>query len=137
MPRSVLNHVSFGVSDVEKARAFYGPVLKTLGMDVVYDVDLGQGTIAIAYGDGLPELWVQYPDDKKTFSVGNGVHVCLTAPSQKAVDKFHATALKHGGGDAGAPGLRPHYAPDYYAAFIRDPDGNKLEAVYMASMAGA
>jgi len=133
MPRRVLNHVSVGVADVPKARAFYGPVLGALGMGEVFVVDFGQGPFAIAYGDGLPELWIQYPDDRRPYSVGNGVHIALSARDQASVDAFHAAALAGGGTDAGAPGLRPDYGPDYYGAFIRDPDGNKLEAVYMAN----
>jgi predicted lactoylglutathione lyase len=78
---------------------------------------------------------VQLPENRKPASTGNGVHIALSAKSEDEVNAFHAAALKAGGTDAGAPGQRPHYGPDYYGAFVRDPDGNKIEAVYTASMA--
>jgi catechol 2,3-dioxygenase-like lactoylglutathione lyase family enzyme len=135
MPQSILHHVSVGVADIAKARAFYGKVMGALGYSEKEVVDLGQGPVGIAYGADFPEFWIGYPDSRKPASAGDGVHIAFIAPSQAAVDAFHAAAMKAGGKDEGAPGLRPHYTPDYYAAFVRDLDGNKIEAVFMASMA--
>ena len=135
MPRPILNHVSLGVADLARARAFYDAALAPLGITEQYVVDPGEGPVAVAYGDGYPELWVQLPENRAPASVGNGAHVALTATSEEAVDAFHAAAVKAGGADGGPPGKRPHYGPDYYGAFVRDPDGNKIEAVYMGSMA--
>lgn len=136
MARRTISHVSIGVAEVAKARAFYGAVLAPLGMTEQYVVDLGDGPVAIAYGDGIPEFWVQLPSDRSVASAGNGIHVALEAPSEATVDAFHAAALAAGGSDEGAPGERPHYKPGYYAAFVRDPDGNKIEAVHMPAMDG-
>jgi catechol 2,3-dioxygenase-like lactoylglutathione lyase family enzyme len=135
MARNTISHVSVGVSDIAKARAFYEAALAPLGLSEQYVVDLGQGPVAVAYGDGYPEIWVQLPENGVAASAGNGVHIALAARSTKDVDAFHAAALKAGGSDEGAPGVRPHYGPDYYGGFVRDPDGNKIEAVHMASMA--
>ena len=82
-----------------------------------------------AWGVEWPEFWAQLPDGGEAIA-GNGTHVAFIAPSREAVDRFHAAALAAGGSDAGAPGPRD-YTPDYYAAFVRDPDGNKLEAVHL------
>jgi catechol 2,3-dioxygenase-like lactoylglutathione lyase family enzyme len=81
------------------------------------------------YGREFPEFWIGHPHDGQPASTGNGVHVCFKAASQEEVDAFHAEALAQGGTDDGPPGLRPEYMPNYYAAFVRDPDGNKIEAV--------
>lgn len=123
----MLHHVSVGASDVTRAASFYDAALAPLGMKRT----VAFGELAIAYGskEGRAELWVQVPHDGKTPSAGNGVHICFTAPSREAVDAFHAAGLAAGGTDDGAPGLRPQYSPDYYGAFLRDPDGNKIEAV--------
>jgi catechol 2,3-dioxygenase-like lactoylglutathione lyase family enzyme len=131
MARRVLSHVSIGVKDVAKARAFYGAALAPLGIKEAYVVDLGQGPLAIAYGDGYFEFWVQLPHDGGAASSGNGTHIALEAADQASVDAFHKAALAAGGSDDGAPGPRPHYGPGYYGAFVRDPEGNKIEAVFM------
>ena len=121
---SVISHVSVGVGDVALARTFYDAILKPLGLKRVMAADFG-----CAWGTGFPTFWAQKPSDGQAATAGNGVHVCFTAPSKRAVDAFHRAALKHGGRDDGAPGLRRDYTPNYYAAFVRDPDGNKIEAV--------
>ncbi|MCG8442351.1 MAG: VOC family protein, partial [Caulobacterales bacterium] len=117
MARSIVSHVSVGVADVAKARAFYGAVLAPLGVGEQEVIDTGSGPVAVAYGDGFPEFWVQLPIDGAPAGCGNGVHIGLVAPSEEAVDAFHAAALEAGGVDEGAPGLRPRYTPDYYGAF--------------------
>ena len=126
----MIHHVSLGVGDYERAKRFYDKVLATLGYGRVYTLDEFN---AAAYGpEGRPTFWVGYPENGEAAGVGTGVHICFSAPSEQAVDSFHQTALDGGGADAGAPGPRPHYGPDYYGAFVRDPDGNKIEAVCFA-----
>ena len=124
----MLHHVSVGARDVPRAVAFYDKVLKALGFRRVMEFL----PVAVGYGDKHPEFWVQVPADGNTASVGNGVHISFAAPSKGAVNAFHAAAMKAGGRDEGAPGPRPDYGPDYYGAFCRDLDGNKIEAVVIA-----
>jgi catechol 2,3-dioxygenase-like lactoylglutathione lyase family enzyme len=121
----MLHHVSVGARDVAKAVVFYDKVLKPLGYKRVMEFM----PYAVGYGDKHPEFWVQLPADQKPASVGNGVHISFAARSPAAVKAFHAAALDAGGADEGAPGPRPDYGPDYYGAFCRDLDGNKIEAV--------
>jgi catechol 2,3-dioxygenase-like lactoylglutathione lyase family enzyme len=120
----MLHHVSVGVSEVERATRFYDSVLGTLGYKRVMEFM----PYAVAYGDRAPEFWVQLPSDRNPASVGNGVHIGFAAKSKEAVEAFHRAALAAGGKDEGAAGPRPDYGPDYFGAFVRDPDGNKLEA---------
>jgi len=122
---SIISHVSVGVTDMERARHFYDAVLDALGYGVVMD-EPGHGR---AYGTTFPEFWITCPGDGRPASPGNGVHVAFLAPDRAAVDRFHAAALAHGGHCDGPPGERPEYTAGYYAAFVRDPDGNKLEAM--------
>jgi catechol 2,3-dioxygenase-like lactoylglutathione lyase family enzyme len=123
-------HVSAGSRDMQKSAAFYDAVLKPLGAIRAMDYM----PYAVGYGPekDKAEFWVQLPNDQKTATAGNGVHFCFAAATRNAVDEFYKAALKNGGKDAGPPGLRPDYAATYYAAFVYDPDGNKLEAVTFA-----
>jgi catechol 2,3-dioxygenase-like lactoylglutathione lyase family enzyme len=120
-----LSHVSIGTNDFPRAKAFYDAVLATLQITCLMDTEHGSG-----YGRSLPEFWVGFPDDGGDAAPGNGVHVCFTANSVEEVQAFHAHALGLGARDEGKPGLRREYADNYYAAFVRDLDGNKLEAVF-------
>lgn len=120
----MLHHVSVGVTDVERAAAFYDKVLGALG----YKRSAQYLPYAIAYGEGASEFWIQLPHDQHAPSAGNGIHIGFSARSKDQIHKFHEAALEHGGADEGEPGPRPDYGPDYYGAFVRDPDGNKLEA---------
>ena len=122
----VLSHLSFGVADLAKAPAFYDSVLATLGYVRVWSNEDGVG-----YGvpGGNDKLALFVPESRVT-PPGPGFHLAFEAPSRAAVDAFHAAALRLGGRDQGAPGARPHYSPSYYAAFVTDPDGHKLEAVH-------
>ena len=127
-----LDHVSIGVKDMTRAKAFYDAVLAPLGMKPVMPVDIpGSGLVALGYGDApdQPTFWIQFPINRQPASMGNGVHIAFRAPSREAVDAFYLAALDHGGQDDGKPGLRTEYHPGYYGAFVRDPDGNKIEAV--------
>ena len=125
----MLGHISFGVQTLARSQAFYDPVMKALGYERVF-------TAAHAIGYGLPGasqfedrlLLIQHDGQVKPPS--KGFHLAFDAPSREAVDRFHQAALQFGGVDNGAPGLRPHYGADYYAAFIIDPDGYRLEAKY-------
>lgn len=121
---SVLHHVSLGSNDMEKALAFYDATLATLGLKRV----LNFAPHAVGYGTDAPIFWIQMPYDRQTASVGNGVHIAFGAVNTDQIAAFHAAALAHGGRDDGPPGPRPDYGPDYYGAFVRDPDGNKIEA---------
>lgn len=120
----MLHHVSVGVADVERAAKFYDEVLGALG----YKRTAQYPPYAIAYGDSAMEFWIQLPHDQGSASAGNGVHIGFSARTKNAVDRFHAAALESGGTSEGEPGPRPDYGPDYYGAFVRDPDGNKIEA---------
>ena len=128
-PASALSHVSLGTNRFEKAVAFYDAVLATLGIQRVLDLTEHQ---AMAYGRAFPEFWIQRPHDGGAAQTANGVHVAFLAESTAQVHAFHAAALAAGGRDNGGPGLRPNYAPDYYAAFAFDPDGHNVEAVTYA-----
>jgi catechol 2,3-dioxygenase-like lactoylglutathione lyase family enzyme len=125
----MLHHVSVGVADVERAAEFYDAVLGALG----FKRTAQYLPYAIAYGpSGSMTFWIQLPHDQKEASVGNGGHVGFSARTKAAVDRFHEAGLANGGTDDGAPGPRADYGPDYYGAFLRDPDGNKIEATVHA-----
>ena len=121
----MLSHLSFGVADLDRAVAFYEAALAPLGFVCVWRKERAAG-FGEAGGEDRLALFHR-PGEAR--APGAGFHLCFTAPSRDAVDAFHAAALAAGGADAGAPGLRPHYGPGYYAAFVVDPDGHKLEAV--------
>lgn len=121
----MFSHVTLGTRDLERARAFYEPVMATLGIGQPFNM-----TGALVFGEAAGmKLFILEPFDGRPAARGNGNHVALVAPSRAAVHAFHAAALQHGGTDTGIPGLRPHYHANYYAAYVRDPDGNKLQAV--------
>lgn len=120
----MLHHVSIGARDVEKAVAFYDSVLGALGMRRIMEYM----PYAVGYGAEHPEFWVQAPADGQPATAGNGTHICFAARTREAIQAFHAAALAAGGRDEGAPGPRPDYGPDYFGAFARDLDGNKIEA---------
>jgi catechol 2,3-dioxygenase-like lactoylglutathione lyase family enzyme len=117
----MLDHVTLGVTDLERARAFYDRVLKPLGIDRLY----ADGESFCGYGaDRKAFFWIGARD-----VVASGAHVAFLAPNRATVDAFHAAALPAGGRDNGRPGLRPHYHRHYYGAFILDADGHNIEAV--------
>ena len=131
----MLTYVYFGTNDLGRATMFYDAVLAPLGMERCVTNDADWDRTSVGWGiyeeDGLRELafWVGTPFDGQTATTGNGSMVAFSARSWKDVDDFHAAALANGGTCEGAPGLRLHYSPDFYAAYVRDPDGNKLAAV--------
>ena len=120
---SILHHVSVGTDDLERACAFYDAVMPHLGARRVMSFPF-----AVAYGKEFPEFWIGKPLDRGNATAGNGTHVCFIAPSREAVHAFHAAGLEAGGADEGVPGPRPDYGPEYYGAFLGDPDGHKVEA---------
>lgn len=120
----MLSHVSLGTNDATRAAAFYDPVLAVLGMRKICERDG-----SIDYGTSKTLFSLEKPSDGQPASVGNGVHIAFDAGTRAQVDEFYRVALANGGTDAGAPGLRPEYDANYYGAFVRDPDGNKIEAV--------
>ena len=128
----MIDHVSVGVKSLKKAKEFYDSALKPLGYSCVYTVEIpGEGVVAHGYGEGeKPSFWIGKPErfDKKANRKG-GTHVAFVAKSRKAIDAFHKAAIKAGAKDNGAPGLRPHYHPNYYGAFVIDLNGVNLEAV--------
>lgn len=123
----MLDHIGFNVKDVHASKAFYDKALEPLGIAVVMTVGPEQTGVRtyLGYGkDGKPFFW--FGDDPE---LGNRLHVAFAAASRAEVDAFHAAAVAAGGTDNGAPGLRPHYHPNYYGAFVLDPDGHNIEAV--------
>lgn len=131
----MLHHISFGVSDIERSAAFYDAVFKPLGYSRVWE-DLNPGDANQGVGYGLPgneDAFAIKLRGENAHCPGQGFHLAIAAPGRSAVALFHEAALAHGGQDNGAPGLRAHYGPDYFAAFIIDPDGYRLEAVCKAA----
>ena len=131
----MFTYVTLGTNDLTRAIAFYDATLAPLGLKRCDPTD-EEGWEAIAgwgtyENEGAQELalWVTKPFDGHAATAGNGTMVALRATSWAAVCAFHDAALKHGGTSEGAPGLRPQYNDDFYAAYVRDPDGNKLAAV--------
>lgn len=120
----MLHHISLGVRDLARAGLFYDAALQALGYRRVFEDDT-----AIGYGliDDLDILCLKLRDDAS--APGPGFHLAFDAASRESVDAFHRAALQSGGGDNGGPGLRPDYGDHYYAAFVIDPDGHRLEAV--------
>jgi catechol 2,3-dioxygenase-like lactoylglutathione lyase family enzyme len=117
----MLDHVTIGTSNLARAVEFYDRALKPLGIERLF----ADGQTASGYGAGKKAFfWIGTRD-----AVMTGTHVAFAAPDHATVDAFHAAALAAGGRDNGAPGLRPHYHPDYYGAFVLDPDGHNVEAV--------
>jgi catechol 2,3-dioxygenase-like lactoylglutathione lyase family enzyme len=123
----MLDHLGLTVSDFKKARSFYDQALAPLGVAVVLEVTPEQtgGSAHAGYGsDGEPDFWIG------TGGAASGhVHVAFTAKDRASVDAFYAAAMAAGGQDNGPPGVREHYHPNYYAAFVLDADGHNVEAV--------
>ena len=119
----MIHHVSIGVSDIGKARRFYDAALAPLGAKC-----LSEDASALGYGGSEgPRLWLLAAGTKVPRDIA-GLHICFDAASRMAVDGFHAAALKSGGRDNGKPGIRPDYGDTYYAAFVVDPEGYRIEA---------
>src|SRR3954468_9629273 len=124
----MIDHLSVGVSDLERAARFYEAALAALGIS-----RLVTRPTTIGFGKAYPEFWINLRAGMTPVEPGSGTHICLRAKSIGDVDAFHAAALNAGGRSDGAPGLRPHDRVRYYAAFVTDPDGNRIEAVTFPS----
>lgn len=123
----MLDHIGIRAGNLEASKRFYDAALPPLGISIIMEVppELTGGHHSIGYGkDRKPFFWVSDGGPH-----GAGIHIAFAASSRSEVDAFHKAALKAGGKDNGGPGLRPHYHPNYYAAFVFDPDGINIEAV--------
>jgi catechol 2,3-dioxygenase-like lactoylglutathione lyase family enzyme len=117
----MLDHVTIGVSDIERSKMFYDQALRPLGIERLY----AEGKTFASYGaDRKAFFWIGLRETSQT-----GAHVAFTAQDRETVEQFYQAALAAGGQDNGPPGLRPHYHENYYGAFILDPDGHNIEAV--------
>jgi catechol 2,3-dioxygenase-like lactoylglutathione lyase family enzyme len=125
----MIDHLSLGVSDLARALAFYDALLAPLGHARLWTREDAAGWGPPGAADEPFAVYLSQRAASGARAAGNGSHLAFTAPSRQAVDAFHAAALALGGSDEGAPALRPRYGADYYAAFVRCPDGHKLEAV--------
>lgn len=125
----MFSHITLGTNDWPRAKAFYQAIMAALHIPQFMETEEGA-----AYGELTgAKLFVGPAYDGKLASVGNGTHVAFVAKTRVEVDTFYAAAIENGGIDEGAPGLRPHYHPNYYGAYVRDLDGNKLQAVCHSS----
>ncbi len=121
----MLDHVGYPVTDYARSKAFYTAALAPLGYTLFREITPEvAGSWHAGFGAGHPDFWIG--TGRPALS---GVHIAFRAKDRATVDAFHAAALKAGGTDNGAPGMRPHYHQDYYGAFVLDPDGNNIEAV--------
>lgn len=123
----MITHVSIGVRDVERSKRFYDAALAPLGYKCIRAM---RSAVGYGYGAETIAFYVVAAERPVPADDRSGLHFCFAAPAAAAVDAFHAAALSCGGRDNGAPGLRPEYDPDYYAAFVIDPDGYRIEAYY-------
>ena len=119
----MLDHVSIGVRDIAKAKTFYDAALKPLGLKC-HSAD----ETSLGYGGKAPFFWVLLAEQPVADDPKSGLHFCFSAPTRASVTAFHTAALKAGGHDNGKPGVRESYGPSYFAAFVKDPDGYRLEA---------
>ena len=125
----MLDHITFGISDFQRSSAFYDAALAPLGIKPLFVVpkEHTNGVDVVGYGDTRPFFWIAAQD-----ALHGKFHVAFTAQTRAEVDAFYAAALAAGGTDNGPPGPRPHYDPNYYGAFVLDPDGFNIEAVCRA-----
>jgi catechol 2,3-dioxygenase-like lactoylglutathione lyase family enzyme len=120
----MIDHVSVGVADLERAARFYEAALAALGLS-----RLVTRPATVGFGKAYPEFWINLRAGMGKTPHESGTHICLRAKTAAEVDAFHAAAVSTGGSSDGAPGLRPHDRVKYYATFVLDPDGNRIEAV--------
>jgi catechol 2,3-dioxygenase-like lactoylglutathione lyase family enzyme len=119
----VINHVSIGVRELGRTKRFYDAALRPLGYTC-----LSEGSESLGYGKDRATFWIIATNHPVPADEKSGLHFCFTAPTRASVNDFHSAALAAGGRDNGKPGLRAEYDPNYYAAFVIDPDGYRLEA---------
>jgi catechol 2,3-dioxygenase-like lactoylglutathione lyase family enzyme len=118
--QAMIDHVTAKVADVEQGKSFYGQALAPLGYSLQAEFP---GAAGFGTGQGVPDFWIGSNEER------GATHIAFSAKDRGAVDAFYEAATAAGGKDNGAPGLRPHYHENYYAAFVHDPDGNNIEAV--------
>src|SRR5471030_1086935 len=123
----MIDHIGFSVSDYQRAKKFYTRALAPLGYTLIAEVQQDQNDApAAGFGaNGKPDFWIGGEG-----GLNKPIHIAIAARDRAAVDAFYRAAISAGGKDNGAPGLRPHYHPNYYGAFVLDPDGHNIEAVY-------
>ncbi len=124
----MFNHISIGVRDIERSKAFYDSALKAIGYR-----RLSGGEDSLGYGKEEAAFWINLADSPVPDDPKSGLHFCFVAPDRDSVARFHAAALAAGGRDNGKPGIRADYSPDYFAAFVVDPDGYRLEALHLGA----
>jgi catechol 2,3-dioxygenase-like lactoylglutathione lyase family enzyme len=118
----IIDHAGLTVTDFDAALKFYSAALGPLGIKPIVNFE-HEGNRHAGYGASKPDFWIGTSDKKS-----GALHISFTAKSRADVDAFYAAGLANGGRDNGAPGIRAHYHPDYYGAFVFDPDGNNIEA---------
>jgi catechol 2,3-dioxygenase-like lactoylglutathione lyase family enzyme len=128
----MIDHVSIAVSDLAKSAAFHESVLAPLELTRLVD----RSPATVGFGRKYPEFWLNAREHLAPQPQSTGLHICLRAPSEQAVSQFHANALSRGGKSAGDPGPRQAAFTTYFGAFIFDPDGNKIEAVFFPKKDG-
>ena len=121
----MFDHISIGVKDLKRTRLFYDAALEPLGLKLLHKTK-----DTLGYGDGEPHFWITKSERPVKADPKSGLHFCFAARNKKAVKGFHKAGTTKGGKDNGPPGLRPDYGEGYYAAFVIDPDGYRLEAYY-------
>ena len=127
---SIISHITLGTNDKARSARFYDAVLGAIGFARLPKPP--EKPLAYERDGQMPTIYIYTPADGKPATSGNGTHVAFIAETREQVHAFHERALANGGADEGAPGPRSHYGPNYYAAYVRDPDGNKLQAVCYA-----
>jgi catechol 2,3-dioxygenase-like lactoylglutathione lyase family enzyme len=120
----MIDHVSIGARDITKAKAFYDAALKPIGYSC-----LSSSEGSLGYGKEHAAFWINVSPSPVPPDPNSGLHFCFAAPTRGSVDAFHQAAIRHGGRDNGEPGLRADYGANYYAAFVVDPDGYRIEAL--------
>ena len=120
----MIDHVSIGARDITKAKAFYDAALKPIGYSC-----LSSSEGSLGYGKEHAAFWINVSLSPVPPDPNSGLHFCFVAPTRKSVDAFHQAAIRHGGRDNGEPGLRTDYGANYYAAFVVDPDGYRIEVL--------
>ena len=120
----MIDHISVGVADLERAAKFYDAAFAPLGMKRLIERPAN-----IGFGKTYPEFWINLRAGMKPVSAESGTHICLRAKTTDEIQAFYDAALKAGGTDDGPPGVRPHFHLKYFAAFVADPDGNRIEVV--------
>ena len=120
----MIDHISLGVRDLAKSTAFYQALLATIGFET-----LAEREETVGFGKKYPEFWLNHRPHMTAVEADSGVHIALRTKGREAVDAFYHTALQAGATSDGTPGFRSEYHESYYAAFIRDPEGNRIEVV--------